>query len=64
MQVRLATVAVGQALDLDHAEHRLQRAGVPGLDPTMHHALIAHDLLKALLADRAQREMIIEQPPQ
>ena len=37
---------------------------VPSLDPTARHALIADDLLKALLAHRPQRQMIIQQPPE
>jgi hypothetical protein len=45
-------------------EHRLQGAGVPGLDPGAAHALISDHLLEALLARGPQREMIIKQPPQ
>ena len=37
---------------------------MPGLDPPARHPLSAGDLLTALLADRAQRQMIIEQPAQ
>ena len=45
-------------------EHRLHGPSVPTLDPTARHALIADDLLKALLAHRPQRQMIIQQPAQ
>jgi hypothetical protein len=37
---------------------------VPGLDPTARHPLITHDLIKALLTDRPQRQMIIQQQAQ
>jgi len=55
---------VGQPLDLDLAEHRLQRAGVSGLHPAAQDALITGHLLQARLAHGPQREMIIKQPPQ
>ena len=37
---------------------------MPGLDPTTNQPLITDHLLQALLADRPQRQMIIQQPPQ
>jgi hypothetical protein len=37
---------------------------VPGLDPTARHPLITDDLIKALLTDRPQRQMVIQQPAQ
>ena len=55
---------VRQPLHRHRPEHRLQRPSVPSLDPTARHALIADDLLKALLAHRPQRQMIIQQPPE
>jgi hypothetical protein len=64
MQIRQPRRPVSQPLHRHRAEHRLERPGVPGLDPTTRHPLITDDLIQALLANRPQRQMIIEQPPQ
>ena len=64
MQIPDAGRPVRQPLDRHRPEHRLQRTPMTGLDPTARHTLITDDLVQALLADRAQREMVIEQPAQ
>ena len=64
MQVPKARRPVSEPLDRHRAEHRLKYARVTWLDSTASHPLIADYLLKARLADRAQRQMIIKQPPQ
>ena len=53
-----------EPLHRHRAEHRLKYAGVTWLHSAARHPLIADYLLKARLADRAQRQMIIKQPPQ
>jgi hypothetical protein len=55
---------VRQPLHGHGPEHRLQRPAVTGLDPAARHPLITDDLIQALLADRPQREMVIQQPAQ
>ena len=64
MQVRDPGRPVRQPFDRHGAEHRLQGAGVACLDAAARHALIADDILNACLANPAQRQMVIQQPPQ
>jgi hypothetical protein len=64
MQVPQPRRPVRQPLHRHRAEHRLQNAGVTGLDPSARHPLVADHLRQAPLADLTQRQMIIEQPPQ
>jgi len=64
MQVRQSGRPVRQALDRHGPEHRLQRAGVSGLDPTARHPLITDNRVETLLTDGPQRQMIIQQPAQ
>jgi len=55
---------VGQPFHAHGPEHRLKRPHVTWLDPRARRSLIADDLLKALLAQRPQRQMIIKQAAQ
>ena len=55
---------VGQPLHAHGPEHRLQRAHMTALHPAADHPLIPGDVLKALLAHRPQRQMIIKQTAQ
>jgi hypothetical protein len=64
MQIPEAGRPVRQPLHGHGAEHRLKRAHMTGLDPAARHPLITDDLIQALFADRAQREMVIKQPAQ
>ena len=64
MQIPHPRRPVGQPLHAHGPEHRLQRAHVTRLDPRARLSLIADDLLKALLAHRPQRQMIIQQAAQ
>ncbi len=56
IQVGVTAATVGQPRHRDLAEHRGQRAGVPGLDAAAGHLLGVEHLLQALLALRPQLE--------
>ena len=55
---------VGQPLDPDRAEHRLERALVTRLEAAAYDLLVADDPLQTLLAQRPQGQVIVKQPAQ
>jgi hypothetical protein len=61
IQVGVAAATVGQPGHRHLAEHRGQRAGMPGLDGTAGHLPGVGHLLQALLALRPQLQVILHQ---
>ena len=55
---------IRQPLNAEGPEHRLKGTNMTCLDPTADHPLFASDILTAVLADRPQRQMVIQQPAQ
>ena len=62
-QVGFAASAIGQAGDLDRTEDGRQWSGMAGLDTAPTDTVGVHDVVAALLTDRTQVQVVLEQQP-